>query len=73
MLVTLSDMQLNFPNGTTETLLGSGFLSACIVPDFPDLMTIPLVNWKSVRRLRMRSLSTEGGSRSPNIHEVAKD
>lgn len=42
MLVTLSDMQLNFPNGTTETLLGSGFLSACIVPDFPDLITIPL-------------------------------
>ncbi|XTI92633.1 acid protease [Cenococcum geophilum] len=42
MLVTLSDMQLNFPNGTTETLLGSGFLSACIVPDFPNLITMPL-------------------------------
>ena len=27
----------------------------------------------SIAKSRIRSLSIEGGSRSPNIHEVAKD
>jgi hypothetical protein len=45
MLVTITDLVLNFPNGTDASLLGgveSAAIAACIVPDYPVLMTIPL-------------------------------
>ncbi|KAF9888039.1 hypothetical protein FE257_009303 [Aspergillus nanangensis] len=44
MLVTISDMVLNHVNGTDASLfngLRSAAISACIVPDYPILMTIP--------------------------------
>lgn len=43
MLVTISDLRLNFPNGTAPSLFQkrSDAMSACIVPDFPGLMTVP--------------------------------
>ena len=44
LMVTIEDMILNFPNGTTESLFefSSDSISACIMPDYPVLMTIPL-------------------------------
>lgn len=45
LLVTITDMILNFPNGTDTSLFGavekSTVLAACIVPTYPVLMTIP--------------------------------
>ncbi|PVH70383.1 acid protease [Cadophora sp. DSE1049] len=44
LLVTITDMILNFPNGTDASLFGgaqSSALAACIVPTYPVLMTIP--------------------------------
>lgn len=45
MLVTIVDLILNFPNGTNASLFSpskSTSISACIVPDYPVLMTLPL-------------------------------
>jgi hypothetical protein len=44
MLVTITDISLNWSNGTTTSLYDgsqSAAMSACIVPDYPVLMTIP--------------------------------
>ncbi|KAK3328667.1 aspartic peptidase domain-containing protein [Cercophora scortea] len=44
MLVTITDLILNFPNGTNASLFPSAkstSISACIVPDYPVLMTMP--------------------------------
>lgn len=44
LLVTITDMILNFANGTDASLFGgtqSSALAACIVPTYPVLMTIP--------------------------------
>ncbi|GIJ82106.1 hypothetical protein Asppvi_000609 [Aspergillus pseudoviridinutans] len=44
MLVTITDISLNWKNGTTTSLYDgsqSAAMSACIVPDYPVLMTIP--------------------------------
>jgi hypothetical protein len=44
MLVTITDISLNWDNGTTTSLYDgsqSAAMSACIVPDYPVLMTIP--------------------------------
>ncbi|PQE03454.1 Peptidase aspartic protein [Rutstroemia sp. NJR-2017a BVV2] len=44
MLVTITDMTLNFSNGTDTSLFDgvqSNAISACIVPSYPVLMTIP--------------------------------
>jgi hypothetical protein len=45
MMVTISDMILNFSNGTNASLFpraASNAIQACIVPDYPVLMTLPL-------------------------------
>lgn len=45
MLVTVTDIVLNFSNGTSASLFdgaASTAMSACLLPDFPVLMTIPL-------------------------------
>ncbi|KUL91883.1 hypothetical protein ZTR_01061 [Talaromyces verruculosus] len=45
MLVVITDMVLNFANGTDASLFGgaeSSAMSACIVPDYPVLLTLPL-------------------------------
>jgi hypothetical protein len=43
MVVSISDISLTFPNGTKGDLLGSAsnLLKACIMPDYPVLMTLP--------------------------------
>jgi hypothetical protein len=44
MLVTITDLVLNFPNGTNASLFPpakTSSISACIVPDYPVLMTLP--------------------------------
>ncbi|KAI0095828.1 acid protease [Hypoxylon sp. NC0597] len=44
MIVTITDMVLNFPNGSDASIFPrslSTALSACIVPDYPVLMTLP--------------------------------
>lgn len=44
MLVTIVDIRLNFPNGSSPSLFTgpqSAAMSACIEPDFPVLMTMP--------------------------------
>ncbi|EED14742.1 aspartic-type endopeptidase, putative [Talaromyces stipitatus ATCC 10500] len=44
MLVTITDMVLNFANGTDASLFGgveSAAMTACIVPDYPVLLTLP--------------------------------
>lgn len=44
MLITITDIKLNLANGTDVSLFGgaaSTAMSACIVPDYPVLMTIP--------------------------------
>jgi hypothetical protein len=51
MLVTISDMVLNFAKGTSASLFNdiqSSAMSACIVPDYPVLMTIPREPWFEV-------------------------
>ncbi|KAH8161912.1 hypothetical protein CIB48_g6338 [Xylaria polymorpha] len=43
MLVTIDDIILNFPNGTDASIVASttnGSFSACIVPDYPGLITL---------------------------------
>lgn len=45
MLVTISDIELSYPNGTSSSIFGesaSAALSACIMPDYPVLMTLLL-------------------------------
>ncbi|KAK1759830.1 acid protease [Echria macrotheca] len=45
MLITISDLILNFSNGTNASLFpkaASNAIQACIVPDYPVLMTLPL-------------------------------
>jgi len=45
MIVTIVDMELNFPNGTSASMFPAAkttAMSACIFPDFPALMTLPL-------------------------------
>lgn len=45
MVVTITDMILNFSNGTNASIFpqsASSAIQACIVPDYPVLMTIPL-------------------------------
>lgn len=44
LMVTIGDIILNFPNGSTASLLQSSkdSIAACIVPDYPVLMTMPL-------------------------------
>ncbi|KAF4628276.1 hypothetical protein G7Y89_g9875 [Cudoniella acicularis] len=44
MLVTITNMIVNFPNGTDASIFGgaqSTAITACIVPDYPVLMTLP--------------------------------
>lgn len=44
LVVTISDMILNFPNGTNVSLFPqsrSTALAACIIPDYPTLLTLP--------------------------------
>ncbi|KAI0880263.1 acid protease [Annulohypoxylon maeteangense] len=44
MIVIITDMVLNFPNGTDVSIFPrslSTALTACIVPDYPVLMTLP--------------------------------
>ncbi|KAI1446307.1 acid protease [Annulohypoxylon stygium] len=44
MIVTITDMVLNFPNGTDSSIFPKSLstaLTACIVPDYPVLMTLP--------------------------------
>ncbi|KAF1356139.1 hypothetical protein BDV97DRAFT_341126 [Delphinella strobiligena] len=44
MQVTIDDLELTYPNGTTASLFKgsiSAALLACIVPDFPVMMTLP--------------------------------
>ncbi|KAK8088144.1 hypothetical protein PG997_003105, partial [Apiospora hydei] len=45
LVATISDMILNFPNGTNASIFPSSqstALAACIVPDYPTLLTLPL-------------------------------
>ncbi|EEY20148.1 conserved hypothetical protein [Verticillium alfalfae VaMs.102] len=45
MMVTITDLVLNFPNGTTASIFPNTLrnaLTACIVPDYPVLMTLPI-------------------------------
>ncbi|KAI1265538.1 aspartic peptidase domain-containing protein [Xylariaceae sp. FL1019] len=44
MFVTIEDIVLNFPNGTDSSIVAktsNGSFPACIVPDYPVLMTLP--------------------------------
>jgi hypothetical protein len=41
MRVTISDLRLDFPNGTVTSILGHKQINACLQPDYPVLMTIP--------------------------------
>lgn len=44
LVVTVSDMILNFPNGTNVSIFPqsrSTALAACIIPDYPTLLTLP--------------------------------
>lgn len=48
LLTFVSDMQLNFPNGTSQSIIGQASGSAlkmCIVPDY-ELITIPYDIWQ---------------------------
>jgi hypothetical protein len=50
MLVTITDIVLYFPNGTGASLFDgaqSVAMAACIVPDYPVLMTMPLDSYFS--------------------------
>jgi hypothetical protein len=46
LIVTISKIILNFPNGSTpnllDPLLGSSLIQACIYPHCPGMMSIPL-------------------------------
>jgi hypothetical protein len=45
MIVSITDLVLNFPNGTDYSLMGgvaANAIQACLVPDYPVLMTLPL-------------------------------
>lgn len=41
MYLTLTNMLLNFPNGTSSDLNPSSVITGCLQPDFPAVMTIP--------------------------------
>lgn len=46
MLVSITDIVVNFPNGTDKSLMKDGpepakAMPACILPDYPTLLTIP--------------------------------
>ncbi|CZT25161.1 uncharacterized protein RCC_10890 [Ramularia collo-cygni] len=41
MILPISNLLLNFPNGTSSDLNPSAVLTACLQPDFPSIMTVP--------------------------------
>lgn len=41
MILQISNLLLNFPNGTSSDLNPSSVLTACLQPDFPSIMTVP--------------------------------
>lgn len=41
MYLTLTNMLLNFPNGTSSDINPSSVITGCLQPDFPAVMTIP--------------------------------
>ena len=41
MRLTVTDVRLDFPNGTTTGILGNKQILACLQPDFPVLLTMP--------------------------------
>ena len=41
MRVTMSDLKLDFPNGTISSVLGRNQIPFCLQPDYPVLMTLP--------------------------------
>ncbi|PSK59353.1 hypothetical protein B9Z65_3677 [Elsinoe australis] len=67
MIVTISGLLLNFPNGTdVDTFAGSSrAFQACIVPNFPLLMTMPSDFFASLDRLWG---SSTNGQRSTGVN-----
>ena len=41
MMVQVTDIQLNFPNGTNSSITPSESINTCIVPGFPGVMSLP--------------------------------
>jgi hypothetical protein len=41
MMVEITDIQLNFPKGLNQSIMPSGTINACIVPNFPTVMSLP--------------------------------
>lgn len=41
MMVTISDLVLTFPNSTKYSMLSPNQLNACILPDYPLILTLP--------------------------------
>ncbi|KAF2163902.1 hypothetical protein M409DRAFT_25679 [Zasmidium cellare ATCC 36951] len=41
MMVTISDLVLTFPNSTKYSLLSPNQMTACILPDYPLILTMP--------------------------------
>lgn len=64
LMVTIEDMILNFPNGTTASLFTkpSESIAACILPDYPVLMTIPLDPYFNTFQTLTNSSITERSS-----------
>lgn len=54
MLVTVSNIQLQYPNGTSPSLYSasrSTAINACILPEFPGLMTLPLTYFEAFEEI----------------------
>ena len=43
MSVTISDISLGFPNGTTTSITSPNIIIACILPHYPLIVTLPQV------------------------------
>ncbi|KAK4548165.1 hypothetical protein LTR36_010034 [Oleoguttula mirabilis] len=61
MEVTVTDMVLNFPNGTDSSMLGYGAIAACIMPDYPLIFTFPDTYYTQFETLTKTSNVGRGG------------
>lgn len=61
MTVLVTDMVLNFPNGTNAPMVSSGAIAACIMPDYPLIFTFPDTYYPAFEALSQTSNIGRGG------------
>jgi hypothetical protein len=51
LMVQVTDIHLNFPNGTNSSITPGESVNTCIVPEFPAVMSLPSLFYSNFERL----------------------